>query len=168
MVNLDLKTRLKIREATREDVPVILSFIRDLAEFEKLSHEVVATEDKLEKTLFGTKSSTEVIIGELDGKPAAFALFFTSYSTFLAKPGIYLEDLFVRPEHRSLGIGRLMLLHLAALVRQRDYGRLEWSVLDWNEHAIRFYKTLGAVPMSDWTMFRLTGASLEKAAEAAQ
>jgi GNAT superfamily N-acetyltransferase len=157
-----MKTR--IRSASSNDVPVILDLIRALAEFEKLSHEVVATEDKLRSTLFGEKPTAEVLIIEVENdnrwKNAGFALFFTSYSTFLAKPGIYLEDLFIRPELRSHGFGRKMLQRLAQLAVERDCGRLEWSVLDWNVRARKFYEDLDAVPMGDWTVHRLSGAAL--------
>lgn len=149
-----------IRTATIDDVPLILQLIRDLAEFEKLSHEVVATEDDLRRTLFGTKPSAEVLICEADGQPAGFALFFTSYSTFLGKPGLYLEDLFIKPEMRSHGLGRGMLIELARLAIARGCGRLEWSVLDWNTRARKFYESLGATPMGDWTVHRLTGSAL--------
>lgn len=147
---------LKIRPAVSGDVPSILSFIKDLAEFEKLSHEVVATEQKLEATLFGARPVAEVLIAEWEGKPAGFALFFHSYSTFLAKPGIYLEDLFVRTEFRSLGIGKELLKALAILAKERGCGRLEWSVLDWNERALKFYRGLGAKPQDEWTVQRMT------------
>ena len=147
---------LDIRFARQEDVPSILSFIKDLAEFEKLSHEVVATEEKLKATLFGSRPVAEVLIAEWEGRPAGFALFFHSYSTFLAKPGIYLEDLFVRNEYRSRGIGEALLRHLASIAKERSCGRLEWSVLDWNERALKFYRGLGAQPMSEWTVQRMT------------
>lgn len=156
---------LHIRPARQEDVPSILSFIKDLAEFEKLSHEVVATEEKLKATLFGSRPVAEVLIAEWEGRPAGFALFFHSYSTFLAKPGIYLEDLFVRTEYRSRGIGEALLQHLAGIAKERSCGRLEWSVLDWNERALKFYRGLGAVPMSDWTVQRMTEPVFTKLAE---
>lgn len=149
-----------IRSATIDDVPLILQLIRALAEFEKLSHEVVATEDDLRRTLFGAKPSAEVLICEADGQPAGFALFFTSYSTFLGKSGLYLEDLFIKPEMRSRGLGREMLIELARLAVARGCGRLEWSVLDWNTRARKFYESLGAAPMSEWTVHRLTGSAL--------
>jgi GNAT superfamily N-acetyltransferase len=156
---------LHIRVARKSDVPSILSFIKDLAEFEKLSHEVVATEEALAKTLFGEKSVAEVLIAEWEGQPAGFALFFHSYSTFLAKPGIYLEDLFVRTQYRSKGIGEALLRELAKLAKQRSCGRLEWSVLDWNERALKFYRQLGAKPQSEWTVQRMTEAEFTKLAE---
>jgi GNAT superfamily N-acetyltransferase len=156
---------LDIRFARPEDVPSILSFIKDLAEFEKLSHEVVANEEKLKSTLFGSRPVAEVLIAEWEGRPAGFALFFHSYSTFLAKPGIYLEDLFVRTEYRSRGIGEALLRHLAGIAKERSCGRLEWSVLDWNERALKFYRGLGAEPMSEWTVQRMTEPVFTKLAE---
>jgi GNAT superfamily N-acetyltransferase len=158
---------LNIRSATPEDVPVILDFIKALAEYEKLSHEVVATEESLRTTLFGTKAVAEVVIGYAENDvPAGFALFFHNYSTFLAKPGIYLEDLFVKPEFRGKGYGKSLLIYLARLAEERNCGRLEWSVLDWNTPAIDFYKSLGAKPMDEWTMFRVTGEALKQLAMA--
>jgi GNAT superfamily N-acetyltransferase len=151
---------LVLREATETDVPLVLQFIRDLAEYEKLTHTVVATEDMVRNTLFGPRSYAEVIIAEWQGAPAGFALFFHNYSTFLAKPGLYLEDLFVNPELRGKGIGKALLRKLAQIAVERDCGRMEWAVLDWNEPSIQFYKSLGAVPMSDWIINRLTGDSL--------
>lgn len=151
---------LRIREAAVADVPLILRFIRGLGEYEKLLDCVVADEDKLTRTLFGERPYAEVLIAEWDGKPAGFALYFHNYSTFLAKPGIYLEDLFVEPAMRGLGIGKGLLVALAKIAVERDCGRLEWSVLDWNEPAIGFYKKLGAVPMDEWTVFRVTGEAL--------
>ena len=161
MISTQIKSFL-IRNAVRGDVPLILSFIRDLAAYEKLSHEVVATEALLEKTLFGDRRTAEVLIGEYRGVPAAFALFFHNYSTFLGRPGIYLEDLFVKPAFRGKGLGRCMLTYLGYLARKRGCGRLEWWVLDWNTPAIDFYQSMEAVPMDDWTVFRITGDSLEK------
>jgi GNAT superfamily N-acetyltransferase len=157
---------LTIRLATENDAALILGFIRGLAEYERLAHEVVADEDRLRRTLFGPRPYAEVIIGEWEGQPAGFALFFHNYSTFLARPGIYLEDLFVTPEFRGKGIGQALLVHLARVAVQRDCGRLEWAVLDWNEPAIRFYKRLGAVPMDEWTTFRVTGEALTRLANA--
>jgi GNAT superfamily N-acetyltransferase len=151
----------EIRNAVPEDVPVILSFIRKLAEYERLSHEVTATEEGLRATLFGERRYAEVIIGYERGQPVGFALFFHNYSTFLGRPGIYLEDLFVDVEHRGKGYGKALLAHLAKLTRERNCGRLEWSVLDWNEPSIRFYKSLGAVPMDEWTIYRVTGEALD-------
>jgi GNAT superfamily N-acetyltransferase len=155
---------LEIRAATEDDVPLILSLIKELAEYERLSHEVVATEEALGDSLFGERRVAEVLIGLYGDEPAGFALFFHNFSTFLGKPGIYLEDLYVRPEFRGAGIGRALLVHLARLARARDCGRLECSVLDWNEPAIGFYKTIGASPVSGWTVYRLTGEALEELA----
>lgn len=153
---------VSIRSAMAADIPVILELIRGLAEFERLAHEAVVTEDALRRTLFGERPVAEVVLAELGGAaPAAgFALFFHNYSTFLGRPGIYLEDLFVRPELRGRGIGRRLLEHLARLAVDRDCGRLEWSVLDWNESAIRFYRSIGAGPMDGWTVQRMTGDGL--------
>jgi len=152
----------EIREATESDVPLILQFIRDLAEYEKLAHLVVATEEQLRSTLFGAVRLAEVLIASEDGAPAGFALFFHNYSTFLGQPGIYLEDLFVKPEFRGRGYGKALLVRLAQIARDRNCGRVEWAVLNWNEPAIAFYKSLGARPMDEWTVFRLTGEELEK------
>jgi GNAT superfamily N-acetyltransferase len=154
-----------IRAATEHDVPLILQFIRDLAEYERLSHKVIATEEKLRASLFGSPQFAEVIIGEEDGAPVGFALFFHNYSTFLAQPGIYLEDLFVKPEARGRGYGKALLARLAQLARERGCGRVEWAVLDWNAPSIAFYKALGAVPMDEWTVFRLSGEALVKLAD---
>lgn len=151
---------LHIATAVAGDVPLILDLIRGLAEYERLSHEVVATEDTLRRTLFGDSPGAEVLVAHLDQAPAGFALFFPSYSTFLARPGIYLEDLFVYPALRGRGIGRALLARVAQCAVERGCGRLEWSVLDWNEPALRFYRGLGAQPMSEWTVQRLTGETL--------
>ena len=156
---------LVIRSAVPEDAAQILDFIRGLAEYERLSHEVVATEEKIEQTIFGSNPSAEVLIAEWDRQPAAFALFFPTYSTFLAKAGIWLEDLFVMPDFRGRGIGRALLAHLAALAIERDCGRLEWAVLDWNEPAIGFYRRLGAEGQDEWTTWRLTGEALHDLAK---
>jgi GNAT superfamily N-acetyltransferase len=155
---------IEIRPATEADVPLILAFIKELAEYERLSHEVSATEDDLREWLFGERPAAEVLIAHTNALPAAFALFFHNFSTFLGKPGIYLEDLYVRPGFRGAGIGRALLVHLAKLARERGCGRLEWSVLDWNEPAIRLYKSLGASPVSGWTVYRVTGEALEELA----
>jgi GNAT superfamily N-acetyltransferase len=155
----------EIREATESDVPLILQFIRDLAEYERLAHLVVASEKQLQATLFGTRRFAEVAIAEEDGTPAGFAIFFHNYSTFLAQPGIYLEDLFVKPEYRGRGYGKALLAHLAQIARARNCGRVEWAVLDWNEPSIEFYKSLGARPMEEWRTFRLTGEALERLAK---
>jgi GNAT superfamily N-acetyltransferase len=151
---------VEIRKAEPADVPLILGFIRALGEYEKLLDSVVADEHRLAATLFGERPYAEVLIATWNGEPAGFALFFHNYSTFLAKPGIYLEDLFVDPEFRGKGVGKALLTQLARLAVARGCGRLEWSVLDWNEPAIGFYKSLGAVPMNEWTVFRVTGESL--------
>jgi len=153
-----------IREATESDVPLILQFIRDLAEYERLLDVVMATEDFLRATLFGEHRFAEVLIAEEDGTAAGFALFFHNYSTFLAQPGIYLEDLFVKPEYRGRGYGKALLARLAQLARERNCGRVEWAVLDWNEPSINFYKALGAQVMDEWHTFRLTGDALHKLA----
>jgi GNAT superfamily N-acetyltransferase len=155
----------EIRAASAGDVPVILAFIKKLAAYEKLTHEVVATEELLRETLFGAKPTAEVAIGYFQDNPVGFVLFFHNYSTFLARPGIYIEDLFVDESYRGRGFGRALLLHVARLAKERRCGRLEWSVLDWNEPAIGFYKKLGAVPMIDWTVFRVTGENLERLAD---
>jgi len=160
-----ITTKIKsffIREAKPEDVPLILAFVKDLAAYEKLSHEVVATEALLEETLFGERHTAEVLIGEYQCTPAAFALFFHNFSTFLGRPGIYLEDLFVKPSFRGKGLGKCMLTYLGHLAKKRGCGRLEWWVLDWNTPAIDFYRSLDAVPMDEWTVFRITGESLDK------
>ena len=154
----------RVVRATERDVPQILELIKGLAEYERLSHMVEADEDRLRRTLFGDRPAAEVWMAyrqENGGEECAgFALFFTNYSTFLGKPGLYLEDLFVKPQFRRQGIGIALLKKLASIARERDYGRMEWSVLDWNEPAINFYKKLGAAPLDDWTMFRLTGEAL--------
>jgi GNAT superfamily N-acetyltransferase len=154
-----------IRVATESDVPLILQFIRALAEYEKLSHEVIATEDALRATLFGNPRFAEVLIGEEDGAAVAFALFFHNYSTFNGAPGLYLEDLFVKPQARRRGYGRAMLSRLAAMTLERKCLRFEWAVLDWNAPAIDFYRSLGAVAMEEWTVMRVTGEALDALAE---
>ena len=154
--------------ATEKDVPLLLNLIKQLAEYEKLAHEAVATEDQLRATLFGPRPAAEVIIARAGDEPAGFALFFQTYSTFLGRPGLYLEDLFVVPKWRKRGLGRLLLGHLARLAVDRGYGRMEWSVLNWNEMALRVYRGVGATPMDGWTVQRLTGDSLRALASAAQ
>ena len=150
-----------IRPATKADVPLILTLIRELAEFERLLHEVVADENLLREHLFGARPAAEVLLGfEADGEPIGFALFFQNFSTFLGRPGIYLEDLYVRPDKRGRGLGRALLTRLARLAVERGCGRLDWSVLDWNENAIGFYKKLGARIMEDWRTCRVTGEAL--------
>jgi GNAT superfamily N-acetyltransferase len=151
---------ITIVPANERDLPLVHAFIRELAEYERLLNEVHATEEALRRTLFGPNPAAEIVIAYDESEPAGFALFFQSYSTFLARPGLYLEDLFVRPAARQKGIGRKLLEHLAALAVSRGYGRLEWRVLDWNEPAIRFYRSIGAEPLADWTVFRVTGDAL--------
>lgn len=155
--------RPTIRPATPDDTPLILGFIRGLADYEKLTHQVEATEAKLRATLFGAKPAAECVLAFTDEEtPAGFALFFTNYSTFLARPGLYLEDLFVVPAWRGRGIGKALLLYLAALANQRGCGRMEWSVLDWNQPAIDFYERLGAQRLREWQICRLTGPALRQ------
>lgn len=155
---------VRIRPATPQDVPLLCRLIRDLAVYEKLEHECRVTPEGLHAALFGPRPSAKALVGELSGVPEGFALYFTNFSTFLAKPGIYLEDLFVRPHARGSGLGKALLSTLARIAVEEGCGRVEWSVLDWNEPAIGFYKRLGAVPMSEWTVFRLTGDSLRDVA----
>lgn len=157
---------IAIRPAVREDTGRILAFIRELAEYEQLAHEAVADEAGLARQLFGDTPRAEVLIAEVDGEAAGFALFFHNFSTFVGKPGLYLEDLFVRPQYRGLGLGKRLMVRLAKLAQERDCGRFEWSVLDWNTPAIDFYRSLGAVGMSEWTVQRVAGDAL--AALAAQ
>ena len=157
---------LHISAATEADVPLILDLIRGLAEYEKLSHEVVATEDLLREHLFGAKPVAEVRKSPGSGrKPVGFALYFHNFSTFLGRPGIYLEDIYVRPEYRGRGVGRALLKEVARVAAERKCGRLEWSVLDWNEPAIGFYRSLGAKPMSEWTVYRMTTDAIGKLAD---
>jgi GNAT superfamily N-acetyltransferase len=155
---------IDIRKAEERDLPLILEFIQALAEYERLRDACVATEQKLRDTLFSSPPAAEVIIARVDGEPMGFALFFHSYSTFLAQRGIYLEDLFVKPEARGQGVGFALLSELARIAVERNCGRLEWAVLDWNQLAIDFYKRIGAVPLDDWNIFRLTGDSLVRVA----
>ena len=151
---------ITIRPATIDDVPLIRQLIAELADYEKLAHAAVATDDDLRAQLFGAHPAAEVLIGEVDGEPAGFALFFHNFSTFLGKRGLYLEDLFVRPAFRGAGLGRHLMAALARIALQRDCGRFEWSVLDWNQPAIDFYRRLGATGMDEWTVQRLEGAAL--------
>jgi GNAT superfamily N-acetyltransferase len=153
--------QIQIHPATPQDIPLILTFIRELAAYEKLADEVVATEDDLHVALFGERPVIEAVIASKDNEPVAYALFFPTFSTFLGKPGLYLEDLYVRPAARGFGVGRKLLEHLARITVQRGWGRLEWSVLDWNEPSIGFYKKLGATAMDEWMIFRLTGQALQ-------
>jgi GNAT superfamily N-acetyltransferase len=154
----------EIRPATIDDVPLILSFIKKLAQYEGLAQEVVATEESLRETLFNSRKTAEVVIGDLQNKPIGLVLFFHNYSTFLGRPGLYIEDLFVDETYRRRGFGSALLSYVARLAIERNCGRLEWSVLDWNKPAIEFYTKFGAVPMSGWTVFRVTGQSLENLA----
>ncbi|HTR38900.1 MAG TPA: GNAT family N-acetyltransferase [Bryobacteraceae bacterium] len=152
---------LRIVEATEADVPLVLRFIRALADYEKLSHEVVATEADLREALFGSNRVAEVLLAYWADEPAGFALYFRNFSTFLGKTGIYLEDLFVEPALRGKGIGKALLKRLGEIARERGYGRVEWAVLDWNQPAIDFYRSLGAESMHEWTIFRLEGDALK-------
>ena len=156
---------ISIRPAVEGDVALILQFIRDLAQYEHLEHQVVATEETLREALFGSRPYAEVVLACLNGEPVGFALFFHNFSTFLGQAGIYLEDLYVRPEARGYGVGRRLLTWLAATAVSRGCGRLEWAVLDWNEPSIRFYRNLGAVALDDWTTYRVTGPALNQLAE---
>jgi GNAT superfamily N-acetyltransferase len=154
-----------IRAGAEEDAPVIFSLIKELAEYEHLAHEVAASVDDIRKTLFGERPFAETLIGENDGLPISFALFFYNFSTFLGKPGIYLEDLYVQPEQRGKGFGSEMLAHIATLAKERNCGRFEWSVLNWNTPAIRTYEKLGAAPMKEWILYRLSGEALDRLAD---
>ena len=158
-------SQFEIRPATINNVPLILDFIKALAEYEKLSHEVTATEELLKETLFSKRKIAEVIIGYYEGTPVGFALFFHNFSTFVGKPGIYHKDLFVTPEYRGKGFGKALLKYVAKIAKERNCGRFEWSVLDWNKPSIKFYTSLGAQPMDEWTIFRVSGKSLMELAE---
>ena len=155
---------LRIREAVKQDTALNLALITELAEYENLAHEVTATERALEEALFGTRPFAEVVIAEYEGESVAFALYFHNFSTFLGRPGIYLEDLYVRPASRGKGIGRALLVYLAELAKKRNCGRLEWMVLDSNQPALKFYNTLEAMPLDEWTVLRLSGAALDELA----
>ena len=150
-----------LRSAELRDIGAIVQLIRELAEFESLTHLLQVTPEKLRPQLFGERPAAEALVAERDGEVVAFALFFTNFSTFLAQPGLYLEDLYVKPEHRGRGIGKALLTRLAALAVERDYGRFEWCVLDWNEDAIRFYKGMGAALMPEWRLCRVAGDALQ-------
>jgi GNAT superfamily N-acetyltransferase len=156
-----MKSKISIRSARAEDVSTLLGLIRELADYEKLADEVVATPELLAEALFGERAVAEAVLAEWEGEVVGFALWFRNFSTFVGRPGLYLEDLYVRESHRGRGIGKALLLHLAAIARERGYGRMEWSVLDWNRPAIDFYRSLGAVPMDEWTVFRLDRQALE-------
>ena len=153
-------THHTLRPATPDDLAAIVSLIRELADFEKLTHLVVVTPESLAPHLFGERPVAEAVVGEVDGKVVAFALYFTNFSTFLGRPGLYLEDLYVQPAHRGTGLGKALLQHLASLAVSRGCGRFEWSVLDWNQRAIDFYQTMGATVMPDWRICRVTGDAL--------
>ena len=158
---------IRIAPATENDVPLILSLIRELAEYERLTHEVSATEADLHAALFGSNRVAHAVIAYAGEEPAGFALYFFSFSTFLARPGLYLEDLYVRPEWRRRGLGRTLLAHLARIAIDRGCGRMEWSVLDWNEQALRVYRSVGARAMDEWTVQRLSGDALHALASTA-
>lgn len=153
---------LQIRPVTVDDIPTVLTLIRELAEYERLLHEVVASEEMLRQALFGPRPVAECVIAHVAGRPAGFALFFHNFSTFLSRPGLYLEDLYVRPDHRGQGVGEALLRHLARLAVQRGCGRMEWSVLNWNKRAIEFYERMGAVGIKEWTVYRVTGEALTR------
>jgi GNAT superfamily N-acetyltransferase len=155
---------LRIQPATQGDASLILSFICKLAEYEKLSHEVVATEENIREHVFGANATAEVLLAYWHEQPVGFALYFRNFSTFLGQAGIYLEDLFVEPEHRGKGIGKALLIELAKIAVERGYGRLQWSVLDWNTPSIEFYRRLGAVAQDEWTVYRVTGDALAQLA----
>ena len=159
---METENKLKIRKADINDVPLILSLIREIADYEKLSHEVTATEKDIRENLFGDVNYAEVLIAEYENEPVGYALFFYNFSTFTGRPGIYLEDLFIRPKYRGKGIGKTLLLQLLEIAKNKNCGRVEWCVLDWNEPAINFYKNLGAVPMDGWSIFRVTEDKFEK------
>lgn len=156
---------IRIRQAAPGDAPLVLEFIQALAEYERLRHECIATVEDVDRTLFGPDPVPRVLIAESDGEPVGFALWFRNYSTFLARPGIYLEDLFVRPEARGRGVGKALLATLARIAVERGYGRVEWWVLDWNAPSIEFYRSIGAVAMDEWTVFRLTGDAMRRLGE---
>lgn len=159
---------LQIRPAIESDVPTILRFIRELAAFEREPDAVIATEAMIRDALFGKQPAAHAIIASIDGEPLGYALYFFNFSTWLGRPGLYLEELYVTPPSRGAGIGKSLLTHLARVASERGCGRMEWMVLDWNEPAIEFYRALGAEPLSEWTVFRLTGETLEKAAGLAE
>lgn len=155
---------VEVRPGTADDLPLILAFIRGLADYEKLSHLVVATEDSLRESLFGAQPGAEVLLAFADGMPVGFAVYFHNFSTFLGRRGLWLEDIYVPPEYRGRGYGKALLLACARIAKARGCGRFEWSALDWNTPAWDFYRSLGAQPMEDWTMFRVTGEALERLA----
>jgi len=159
-----VSSQLRVQPAVESDVPVILNFIRKLAEYEKLSHLVVATEENIREHVFGSNPVAEVLLAYWGSEPVGFALYFRNFSTFLGQAGIYLEDLFVEPGHRGKGIGKALLKQLAKIALERGYGCLEWAVLDWNIPSIEFYRSLGAIPLDEWTAYRLTGEALHRLA----
>lgn len=161
-MTVDVIIQCTFRSAVKDDVPAILQLIRELAVYERLEHEVVADEATLSESLFGEKRYAEVLLAEVGGDIAGFCLFFHNFSTFLGKPGIYIEDIFVRPEYRSQGIGRKFFAEISAIAEQRKCGRVEWWVLDWNKPAITFYERMGAVAMDEWTVYRLTEEKYKK------
>ena len=164
MIEMDMQRGFEIQPATAADVPVILQLIRELAEYERAPKDVVATAEGLREVLFGNEPAAHVLIGREDSEPVAFAVYFFNFSTWLGRAGLYLEDLFVRPELRGKGYGRALLVRLAQIAAERGCGRMEWAVLDWNDPAIQFYKKLGAKPMEEWTVFRLTGEGIAQLA----
>jgi GNAT superfamily N-acetyltransferase len=159
-------TGCNIRPATAADIPELLRLIRELAVYEKLEHMAAGTGEQLHEALFGRRPAAEAMVAEADGRAVGFALYFWTFSTFLCKPGLYLEDLFVEPEYRGRGIGKGLLQHLATLVVERGGGRFEWRVLDWNEPSIKFYESLGATLMREWLLVRITGRQLQRLADA--
>jgi GNAT superfamily N-acetyltransferase len=162
---MKMQSDFKIRSAHLDDVPIILELIRDLATYERAPNEVTATEEQLVDVLFGERPAAEVLLAFERDTPVGFAIFFHNFSTWLGRPGLYLEDLFVKPEARGKGYGRALLIHLAKIARDRGCGRMEWAVLDWNEPAIQFYKKIGAQPLDEWQIFRLTRDGIAKLAE---
>src|SRR5215216_7868663 len=164
---MNMPSDFQIRAACLDDVPIILQLIRDLATYERAPDEVTATEERLVEVLFGKKPAAEVLLAFEAESPVGFAVYFYNFSTWLGRPGLYLEDLFVKPEKRGKGYGRALLVELAKIARDRECGRMEWAVLDWNERAIKFYRALGAKPMDEWTVFRLTRDGIAKLANAA-
>jgi GNAT superfamily N-acetyltransferase len=157
-----MANELVIRAAKPGDVPQLLQFIRELAEYERLAHTVETTEELLAKGLFGERPAAEALVAEIDGEAVGWALFFTNFSTFKGLPGLYIEDIYVRPQFRGRGAGKALLKRVAELAVERGCGRVEWAVLDWNTPSIEFYKSLGAMPLQEWTMYRLTGESLQR------
>jgi GNAT superfamily N-acetyltransferase len=153
---------LEIRPATRQDVSPILEMVKELAQYERLLHTVQATEADLREALFGPRPAAEAVVADCGGRAVGFALFFSNYSTFVGRPGIYIEDLYVRPAHRGQGIGRALMIHIIRLARDRRCGRVEWAALQWNEPAIRFYQTLGAKALDEWRLFRLTQEAMDR------